>query len=205
MPNQNVNKVIYGGRVLIDLTGDTVDPSKLLKGSKAHDKSGAQIEGACIFDVDSTDATAVAAEILFGKTAYVSGNKLTGTMKNNGAVTKKITTRDEEVTIPQGFHDGSGKVGIDATEKGKLIANNIREGVTILGVEGTMSGSENMKPQAKTVTPSTAKQTHSSSRIICFHIRNSFNFYLRQTVILCIRQNRLSCSHRPYWRHRRPQ
>lgn len=111
------------------------------------------------FDVDSTDATAVAAEILFGKTAYVSGNKLTGTMKNNGAVTKKITTRDEEVTIPQGFHDGSGKVGIDATEKGKLIANNIREGVTILGVEGTMSGSENMKPQAKTVTPSTAKQT----------------------------------------------
>lgn len=150
---------IYGGRVLIDLTGDTVDPSKLLKGSKAHDKSGAQIEGACTFDVDSTDATAVAAEILFGKTAYVSGNKLTGTMKNNGAVTKKITTRDEEVTIPQGFHDGSGKVGIDATEKGKLIANNIREGVTILGVEGTMSGSENMKPQAKTVTPSTAKQT----------------------------------------------
>lgn len=81
MPNQNVNKVIYGGRVLIDLTGDTVDPSKLLKGSKAHDKSGAQIEGACTFDVDSTDATAVAAEILFGKTAYVSGNKLTGTMK----------------------------------------------------------------------------------------------------------------------------
>lgn len=71
MPNQNVNKVIYGGRVLIDLTGDTVDPSKLLKGSKAHDKSGAQIEGACTFDVDSTDATAVAAEILFGKTAYV--------------------------------------------------------------------------------------------------------------------------------------
>lgn len=141
MPNQNVNKVIYGGRVLIDLTGDTVDPSKLLKGSKAHDKSGAQIEGACTFDVDSTDATAVAAEILFGKTAYVSGNKLTGTMKNNGAVTKKITTRDEEVTIPQGFHDGSGKVGIDATEKGKLIANNIREGVTILGVEGTMPGS----------------------------------------------------------------
>ena len=47
MPNQNVNKVIYGGRVLIDLTGDTVDPSKLLIGSKAHDKSGAQIEGAC--------------------------------------------------------------------------------------------------------------------------------------------------------------
>ena len=159
MPNKYINKVIYGGRTLIDLTSDTVEASKLLLGTKAHDKSGAQIEGTCTFDVDSTDATAAAAEILAGKTAYVSGNKLTGTMKNNGAVIKKITTRDEEATIPQGFHDGSGKVGIDATEKGKLVANNIREGVTILGVEGTMSGSENMKPQAKTVTPSTAKQT----------------------------------------------
>lgn len=51
------------------------------------------------------------------------------------------------------------EIPIDTTEKGKLVANNIREGVTILGIEGTMSGSENMKPQAKTVTPSTAKQT----------------------------------------------
>lgn len=159
MPNQYINKVIYGGKILIDLTGDTVDPSKLLEGIKAHDKSGAEIEGTCTFDVDSTDATAVAAEILAGKTAYVSGNKLTGTMKNNGAVTKKINTKDEEITIPQGFHDGSGKVGIDETEKSKLIPNNIRTGITILGVKGTMSGSENMKPQAKTVTPSTVKQT----------------------------------------------
>lgn len=110
MPNQYINKVIYGGRTLIDLTSDTVEASKLLLGTKAHDKSGAQIEGTCTFDVDSTDATAAAAEILAGKTAYVSGNKLTGTMKNNGAVSKKITTRDEDVTIPQGFHDGSGKV-----------------------------------------------------------------------------------------------
>lgn len=159
MPNQYINKVIYGGKILIDLTSDTVDPSKLLEGVKAHDKSGAEIEGTCTFDVDSTDATAVAAEILAGKTAYVSGNKLTGAMKNNGAVTKKINTKDEEITIPQGFHDGSGKVGIDETEKSKLIPNNIRTGITILGVEGTMSGSENMKPQAKTVTPSTVKQT----------------------------------------------
>lgn len=108
MPNQYINKVIYGGRTLIDLTSDTVEASKLLLGTKAHDKSGAQIEGTCTFDVDSTDATA-AAEILAGKTAYVSGNKLTGTMKNNGAVSKKITTRDEDVTIPQGFlADGVG-------------------------------------------------------------------------------------------------
>ena len=90
MPNQYINKVIYGGRTLIDLTSDTVEASKLLLGTKAHDKSGAQIEGTCTFDVDSTDATAAAAEILAGKTAYVSGNKLTGTMKNNGAVRRLL-------------------------------------------------------------------------------------------------------------------
>ena len=59
-----------------------------------------------------------------------------------------------EYTVPQGYHDGSGKVSIDATEQAKLIATNIREGVTILGVEGAMSGSEDMKPQSKEVTPS---------------------------------------------------
>ena len=62
-------------------------------------------------------------------------------------------------TVPQGYHDGSGKVSIDATEQAKLIATNIREGVTILGVEGAMSGSEDMKPQSKEVTPSKEAQT----------------------------------------------
>lgn len=159
MPNQYINKVIYGGRTLIDLTGDTVDPSKLLSGTKAHDKSGAPIVGSCTFDVDSTDATATDAEILAGKTAYVNGNKLTGTMRNNGAISKKITSKDQTITVPQGFHDGSGTVGIDSTEQGKLIPDNIREGVTVLGVLGTMSGSENMHPQAKSVTPTTSSQT----------------------------------------------
>ena len=81
MPNQNVNKVIYGGRVLIDLTGDTVDPSKLLKGSKAHDKSGAQIEGACTFDVDS-HFTAAIVETLRNCNFLVSG----GDLLSNGTI-----------------------------------------------------------------------------------------------------------------------
>lgn len=80
-------------------------------------------------------------------------------MKNNGAVTGTISAKDEEYTIPQGHHDGSGKVGINATEQAKIIPENIREGITILGVEGSMSGTEDAKPQAKTVTPSTEAQT----------------------------------------------
>lgn len=154
-----INKVIYGGKTLIDLTGDTISADKLLAGITAHDKSGAPITGSCAFDVDSTDATAAVAEILLGKTAYVRGQKLTGTMPNKGSVTLEIATADQEATVPQGYHDGGGKAVISAAEKAKLIADNIREGVTILGVEGSMSGSEDMKPQTKTITPSTEQQT----------------------------------------------
>lgn len=159
MANTTVNKVVYGGKTLIDLTGDTVSKDKLLSGVTAHDKSGAKITGECTYDVDSTDATVDVAEILSGKTAYARGSKLTGTMKNNGAVEGVISTVAGEYTVPQGYHDGSGKVTIDATEQAKIIAANIREGITILGVEGEMPGSEDMKAQAKTVTPSSSEQT----------------------------------------------
>lgn len=155
----SINKVVYGGKTLIDLTGDTVTEDKLLSGITAHGKDGELVTGVCTFDVDSNDATAAVAEILKGKTAYARGTKLVGTMPNNGAVTGKIITKDGSYTIPQGYHDGSGKVGIDATEQAKILAQNIREGVTILGVKGSMSGSEGVKAQAKTVIPSSVQQT----------------------------------------------
>ena len=157
--NIAINKVIYGGRTLIDLSGDTVTADKILDGFTAHDKKGETITGTCKYDVDSSDATAAVAEILQGKTAYVRGKKLTGTMKNNSAVAGTISSKDEQYTVPQGYHDGSGKVGIVDTEKEKLVPANIREGITLLGVEGTMSGTEDAKPQAKTVTPKTTEQT----------------------------------------------
>ncbi len=132
-----VNKVIYGTTVLVDLTGDTVTADKILSGFTAHDKSGASIEGVCDFDVNSNDATVAVAEILTGKTAYARGSKLTGTMKNNGAVSGTISTKSEKYTIPQGYHDGSGTVTIDATEQDKIIDSNIKKGISILGVMGT--------------------------------------------------------------------
>ncbi len=154
-----ISKVVYGGNTLIDLTGDTVKADKLLKGYKAHGADGEVINGTCEYDANTSDATAEDSEILAGEVAYVRGSKITGKMKNNGAVTGKISTKAGEYTIPQGYHDGSGKVGIDSTEQAKLIPANIREGVTVLGVAGAMSPNEGEKAQEKTVTPSTEAQT----------------------------------------------
>lgn len=158
MANQYVNKVIVGTEVKLDLTGDDVTPEKLAKGIKAHDKSGAPIVGTNTYNADTSDATASAAEILKSKTAYVKGQKVTGTMPNNGAATLDITDKNAPVNIPMGFHDGSGKAEIAPAEAAKIIPENIRDGITILGVEGTMSGTEGAKPQAKTVTPTFESQ-----------------------------------------------
>lgn len=153
------SKIIYYGETLMDLTGDTVKADKLLKGYTAHGADGEPIKGTCEFDANTQDATATEAEILAGKIAYNKGNKVTGTMKNNGAVAGKISEKAGKYTVPQGYHDGSGTVQIDSTEQAKLIPANIREGVNVLGVTGTMSGSEGVKAQTKTATPSTAQQT----------------------------------------------
>lgn len=159
MPNnQYINKVIYGGNALIDLTIDDVTASDVLSGKKFHLPSGAQSTGSCTYDADTSDATAVASEVLETKTAYRNGAKLTGTMTNRGAVSGTISTKAGQYTVPQGYHDGSGKVSIDSTEQAKIVATNIRQGITILGVEGSMTGTEDVSAQAKTVTPSTTQQ-----------------------------------------------
>lgn len=153
-----ISKVIYGGETLLDLTADTVTADKLKKGYTAHGPDGEVIEGTCEHDSNTQDATATDAEILAGKTAYVKGTKKTGTMKNNGAVSGTISTKAGKYTVPQGYHDGSGTVQIDSTEQAKLIASNIRSGVTILGVVGSMSGTESVNAQVKTVTPNSTGQ-----------------------------------------------
>ena len=153
------SKIIYDGRVLMDLTNDTVTEDTLLEGTTAHGPDGELVEGKCTYDSDTKDATATASEIISGKTAYVKGAKKTGTMKNNGGVTGTISSKSDEYTVPAGFHDGSGKVSIAKTEQDKLVADNIRQGVTILGVEGKMSSTEGMKAQSKTVTPRAEQQS----------------------------------------------
>ena len=159
MPNQYINKVIYGGNTLIDLTTDTATADKVLSTYTFHDATGEQKTGSCTFDVDSSGATAAVAEVLTSKTFAKNGAILTGTMPNRGSVTGSISAKAQEYTIPQGYHDGSGKVSISNTEQAKIIPANIRSGVTILGVEGEMSGLEEVNAQSKVATPTTTSQT----------------------------------------------
>ena len=170
------SKIIFNGKTLIDLTQDTVVADKLLTGYTAHGADGEVVTGSCTFDADTKDATATAAEVLSGKTAYAKGKKVTGSMANNGGATLAITEKAQKVTIPQGYHDGSGYAEIAAAEQEKLIAANIREGVTLLGIEGTMSGTEDAHPQAVEVTPKATEQT------ILPDTEQGFNYLSQVTV-----------------------
>lgn len=154
----NSKVVLSNGTVLIDLTSDTVDASHLLDGYTAHGANGEAVTGTCTYDSDTSDDTATAAEILATKTAHARGTALTGTMTNNGGVTGAISTKAGQYTVPQGYHDGSGKVSISSTEQAKIIPGNIKNGVVILGVTGSYGG-ETATAQAKSATPSFSSQT----------------------------------------------
>ena len=157
--NSYFNKVVKDNVVIIDLTGDTVatDGSDVAYGKTFHAPDGAQVTGTNTKDVDSTDATATSGDILSGQTAYARGAKLTGTMPNRGAIDEVIDDKDDVIAVPAGYHDGSGTVQLDSTEKGKLIAGNIKSGVELLGITGTYTG-EGATLQTKSVNPSFSAQ-----------------------------------------------
>ena len=158
--NPYVNKVVFGNTTVMDISDTTADPTKVLASEKFYDRSGAPQTGSCTFDADTSDADSTAAEILLNKTAYVNGNKLVGAMPNRGAVTLTIDDINDELAIQNGYHDGSGVAKLDATEKAKIVAGNIKKDVTILGVTGTYEGSATPTSTSKTVTPYTTQKTY---------------------------------------------
>ena len=87
---------------------------------------------------DTASADAAAANILTGKTAYGASGEIQGSMANNGSTSGTISTKAGTVTIPAGYTTG-GTVSISSTEQAKCIASNIKNGVTLLGVAGSLT------------------------------------------------------------------
>ena len=165
MANTYVNQVgLADGTVLIDLTSDTAIASDVKSGRYFHLATGERVQGTNTYDSNTTDANATASEILSGKTAYVNKNKITGEMTNNGAVSGTISTKAGTYTVPAGYHSGLGSVAIDSTEQSKIIATNIKSGITILGVQGTYSG-EAVTAGSISATPYLTSKTYQPSDI----------------------------------------
>lgn len=84
------------------------------------------------------DADAAGSDLLTGKTAFGSSGSISGSMANNGSTSGTISTKAGTVTIPAGYTSG-GTVSISSTEQAKVIASNIKSGVTLLGVAGSLA------------------------------------------------------------------
>lgn len=114
---------------------------------------------------DVSVVTATAPDVLSGKIIVdKDGNPLEGSMPNNGAGGGTISKKAGSITIPEGYYDGSGKVSISSTEQSKIIAGNIKSGVSILGITGSYQGSYILISGSVTAS-STSKVTISNSAI----------------------------------------
>ena len=87
---------------------------------------------------DTASANITSADVLTGKTGYGSNGEVQGGMANNGSTSGTISTKAGTVTIPSGYTSG-GTVAISSTEQSKIVAGNIKSGVTLLGVAGSLS------------------------------------------------------------------
>ena len=95
--------------------------------------------------LDTSDATASADEIMQGETAYVDGEKITGTMKNNGAINSTMDgISTKTVSIPAGYTSG-GTVSLDNTIDNEVdIQTDLIEQITT-ALEGKASGGSDVE------------------------------------------------------------
>ena len=115
--NVIINEVTYSNVPEVDI------PKSGGGTAKFYDTSGADITGA---------------DVLTGKTGFGSSGSVSGSMANNGSTSGSISTKAGTVTIPSGYTSG-GTVSISSAEQAKIVASNIKSGVTLLGVAGSLT------------------------------------------------------------------
>lgn len=98
---------------------------------------------------NTSDATATAANVLVDKIAYNASGKITGSMPNNGAVTKTLDTTTKEYPIPVGYHNGSGKVSITTQSKTIEHPESKTENTTVSADAGKVLSEVVIKPLPK--------------------------------------------------------
>ena len=87
---------------------------------------------------DTSGADITSSDVLTGKTGFGPSGSVSGGMANNGSTSGTISTKAGTVSIPAGYTTG-GTVSIDSTEQSKITSANIKSGVTILGVSGSLA------------------------------------------------------------------
>lgn len=138
MPNRGVQTITPGA------SDKTIPDGYIAPGSKVvgdpdllsgNIRAGKDIFGVVGNVIEST-GDAAAGDVLAGKTFSKAGQAgITGTMPNHGAISQTITQQGGQYIIPAGYHSGSGRV---TAQFSNLVPENVREGITIGGVNGKL-------------------------------------------------------------------
>jgi hypothetical protein len=135
--NSNPTTININGLGAKNLYKANTSEAPLIKTGRAY---SVWYSGTDFFVKASAEGDAVAGDVLADKIFSNDDDiGVVGTMTNNGTVSTDISAKATEVTIAQGYHSGSGKVKISATEQAKIITGNIKAGITLLGVAGKSS------------------------------------------------------------------
>lgn len=144
-----INKVVYGGNTLIDLTGDTLeatDAAKVVSGVKVHARDGTQLTGTFAGQEKSATPSTSAQTVTPDSGKYLSKVNVGAIQTQTKAVTPSASSQN--VTPDSGKFLSQVTVNGDAN----LIAANIKNNVTIFGVTGSLKDSQHYAHGYKTMT-----------------------------------------------------